>query len=195
MTSELKVDTISEKTSTAGVTIDSVLIKDGNVDGVDVSAITQGIKEYDNWELTANITTNADITSNLARPSRTLVTKMGTGMTQSSGVFTFPSSGLWLVKVVLYALCNSGDTVLVHTIATDDDFSSSTNVSIAKFGNNASTGETGGRGYSEVMLDIEDTSTDKVKFASVSIAAGSQISGTLGSLPETYFVFERLGDT
>ena len=195
MTSELKVDTISEKTSTAGVTIDSVLIKDGNVDGVDVSAITQGIKEYDNWELTANITTNADITSNLARPSRTLVTKMGTGMTQSSGVFTFPSTGLWLVKVVLYALCNSGDTVLVHTIATDDDFSSSTNVSIAKFGNNASTGETGGRGYSEVMLDIEDTSTDKVKFASVSIASGSQISGTLGSLPETYFIFERLGDT
>ena len=195
MTSELKVDTISEKTSTAGVTIDSVLIKDGNVDGVDVSAITQGIKEYDNWELTANITTNADITSNLARPSRTLVTKMGTGMTQSSGVFTFPSTGLWLVKVVLYALCNSGDTVLVHTIATDDDFSSSTNVSIAKFGNNASTGETGGRGYSEVMLDIEDTSTDKVKFASVSIASGSQISGTLGSLPETYFSFERLGDT
>tara|TARA_B100000287_G_C20534116_1_gene742031 strand:- start:236 stop:823 length:588 start_codon:yes stop_codon:yes gene_type:complete len=195
MTSELKVDTISEKTSAAGVTIDSVLIKDGNVDGVDISAITQGIKEYDNWELTADITTNADITSNLARPSRTLVTKMGTGMTQSSGVFTFPSTGLWLVKVFLYALSNSGDTVLIHTIATDDDFSSSTNVSIAKFGNNASTSETGGRGYSEVMLDIEDTSTDKVKFASVSIASGSSISGTLGSLPETYFVFERLGDT
>ena len=195
MSSEIKVDTISEKTAANGVTIDGVNIKDGNVDGVDVSAITQGIKEYDNWELTADITTNADITSNLARPSRTLVTKMGTGMTQSSGVFTFPSTGLWLVKVVLYALSNSGDTVLIHTIATDDDFSSSTNVSIAKFGNNSSTGETGGRGYSEVMLDIEDTSTDKVKFASVSIASGSQISGTLGSLPETYFIFERLGDT
>ena len=42
MSSEIKVDTISEKTSAAGVTIDGVLIKDGNVDGVDVSAITQG---------------------------------------------------------------------------------------------------------------------------------------------------------
>jgi len=195
MSSEIKVDTISEKTSAAGVTIDGVLIKDGNVDGVDVSAITQGITEYDNFELTADITTNADITSNLARPSRTLVTKLGTGMTESSGVFTFPATGKWLVKVVLYALSNSGDTVLIHTIATDDNFSSSTNVSIAKFGNNASTGETGGRGYSEVLLDIEDTSTDKVKFSSVSIASGSQISGTLGSLPETYFIFQRLGDT
>jgi len=39
MASEIKVDTISEKTSASGVTIDGVLIKDGEVDGVDVSAI------------------------------------------------------------------------------------------------------------------------------------------------------------
>tara|TARA_B100001121_G_scaffold39866_1_gene34115 strand:- start:3455 stop:4084 length:630 start_codon:yes stop_codon:yes gene_type:complete len=42
MSSELKVDTISEKTSAAGVTIDSVLIKDGLVDGKDVSTINSG---------------------------------------------------------------------------------------------------------------------------------------------------------
>ena len=42
MSSEIKVDTISEKTSANGVTIDGVLIKDGEVDGVDVSAITSG---------------------------------------------------------------------------------------------------------------------------------------------------------
>ena len=38
----IKIDTIAEKTSAAGVTIDGVLIKDGEVDGVDVSAITNG---------------------------------------------------------------------------------------------------------------------------------------------------------
>ena len=42
MSSELKVDTISEKTTASGVTIDSVLLKDGLVDGVDVSAIVSG---------------------------------------------------------------------------------------------------------------------------------------------------------
>ena len=42
MASELKVDTISEKTTASGVTIDSVLLKDGLVDGVDVSAIVSG---------------------------------------------------------------------------------------------------------------------------------------------------------
>ena len=33
MASEIKVDTINEKTSANGVTIDGVLIKDGAVDG------------------------------------------------------------------------------------------------------------------------------------------------------------------
>ena len=47
----------------------------------------------------------------------------------------------------------------------------------------------------EFCTSPKNTSTDKVKFASVSIASGSQISGTLGSLPETYFIFQRLGDT
>jgi len=42
MSSELKVDTISEKTTASGVTIDGVLLKDGEVDGVDVSAIVSG---------------------------------------------------------------------------------------------------------------------------------------------------------
>lgn len=36
----IKVDTISEKTSDSGVTIDGVLIKDGQVDGVDVSTLS-----------------------------------------------------------------------------------------------------------------------------------------------------------
>ena len=40
MASELKVDTISEKTSANGVTIDGVTLKDGQVDGVDVSTLS-----------------------------------------------------------------------------------------------------------------------------------------------------------
>jgi hypothetical protein len=40
MASELKVDTVSEKTTGSGVTIDGVLIKDGQVDGVDVSTLS-----------------------------------------------------------------------------------------------------------------------------------------------------------
>tara|TARA_R100001463_G_scaffold89538_2_gene144295 strand:- start:226 stop:936 length:711 start_codon:yes stop_codon:yes gene_type:complete len=201
----ISTDTISEKTSAAGVTIDGVLLKDGNVDGVDVSAlnttvssITQGIKTYDCYEVTSNITSDGDITSNLAREtaaSRTLVTNIGTGMTESSGIFSFPSTGKWKVTCHIYAVNNTADTILVHTIATDDNFSSSDEVAIAKMGNNSSSSPLGGGASSEVVLDIEDISTDKVKFKAVSIGSGSYLSGTLDGIKETYFVFERLGDT
>jgi len=40
--SEIQVNTINEYTAASGVTIDGVLLKDGNVDGVDVSAIVSG---------------------------------------------------------------------------------------------------------------------------------------------------------
>ena len=38
--SEIQVNTINEYTGASGVTIDGVLLKDGNVDGVDVSGLT-----------------------------------------------------------------------------------------------------------------------------------------------------------
>jgi len=194
MSSEIKVDTISEKTSAAGVTIDSVLIKDGNVDGVDVSAITQGITGYDAWYLSANITSNADITANLSRQSGTLVTKIGTGMSESSGIFTFPSTGIWKVSANIYGVNDTGDVVLCFIVASDDNFSSEANVGLAKFGSGASSSPTGGIGYAEVLLDIEDVSTDKVKFKTVSIASGSYIGG--GTYPDaSTFSFVRMGDT
>ena len=196
--STVQVDTINESTTGSGVTVDGVLIKDGQVDGVDVSAITEGIKTYDCYELTSNITSDGDVTSNLAREtaaSRTLVTNIGTGMTESSGIFSFPSTGKWKVTCHIYAVNNTADTILMRTVATDDNFSTSDNVAIAKMGNNSSTSPLGGGSSSEVVLDITDTSNDKVKFNAASIGSGSYLNGTQDGIKETYFVFERLGDT
>ena len=104
MASELKVDTISEKTSANGITIDGVNIKDGQVDSVDVSvlnttvsALSTGITEYDVWQLTTNLTANADPITTFVRPTGTLQTYIGTGMSSSSGIWTFPSTGKWEV--------------------------------------------------------------------------------------------------
>ena len=59
MASELKVDTISEKTSANGVTIDGVSIKDGLVDGKDVSALAPAGLEL----LSANTVSGSSSTS------------------------------------------------------------------------------------------------------------------------------------
>jgi hypothetical protein len=97
--SEIQVNTINEYTSANGVTIDGVLIKDGEVDGVDVSGITQGITEVDIWAVTANYTGDAvPISSNWARYTDDGAGYTGTGMSESSGIFTFPSTGIWKIE-------------------------------------------------------------------------------------------------
>ena len=73
--------------------------------------LSNGITEVDSWRITANFTSPSSydnyITANWARKSTSLnFAKRGTGMTESSGVFTFPSTGLWLVQVTL-----SGNTI------------------------------------------------------------------------------------
>ena len=44
--SEIQVNTINEYTGASGVTIDGVLIKDGNVDGVDVSTLSVDTNDF-----------------------------------------------------------------------------------------------------------------------------------------------------
>jgi hypothetical protein len=58
----------------------------------------QGITEADQWRLTVDITTNTNtISANLERVDNTGFGKIGTGMSVSSGIWTFPSTGLWKI--------------------------------------------------------------------------------------------------
>ena len=61
-------------------------------------ATTNGITEADSWRLTTNFSGDATpIASNLERDDYYGSGLLGTGMTESSGVFTFPSTGIYLV--------------------------------------------------------------------------------------------------
>ena len=107
MASILKVDTIQDQsgnniinenadTITIGASGDTVNIV-GTLQN-NGSGVIQGITEADQWRLTADFTGNADpITSNLERNDTTGSGYFGTGMTESSGIFTFPSTGYWLI--------------------------------------------------------------------------------------------------
>ena len=78
MSSEIKVDTISEKTSANGVVIDGVTLKDSKIGGTITipgstgtmaltSDITGGITGIDQWRVTADVTSTGDITANLSQ--------------------------------------------------------------------------------------------------------------------------------
>jgi hypothetical protein len=183
--SSLNVNTIAEYTSGNGVTIDGVLVKDG--------AISSGLTEVDRWALTANITSNADITSNLARVSHTLSGYKGTGMSESSGIFTFPSTGIWQVSMKVNIEASNDPTAELSLNATNDDSSYSKIMSVSG-GTRAAAGATYFNIDTSIILDIDNVSTDKIKFATDSLASGSTIYGNADG-GSTAFTFIRLGDT
>ena len=58
-----------------------------------------GISEIDNWRVTSNLVGNGDpVSANWERVDRAPgLSKLGTGMSVSSGIWTFPSTGIWQV--------------------------------------------------------------------------------------------------
>ena len=158
---------------------------------------TLPLNEVDQWVLTADKTSNGDITSDLARASyQAGAGKIGTGMTESSGVFSFPSTGIWLVNVTATFSIENSDNVNITTYTTTNNGSNWHNPIYCHDGNNG-TGAKVGMGCSFGLLDVTDTSQVKVKFNVGSIAGGSVVSGgsaTNGPI-NTQFLFVRLGDT
>src|SRR5210317_855436 len=66
--------------------------------GDNTFASAGGLTEADQWRLTANITSNTDpISSNLERNDSTAAGYIGSGMAVSSGIWTFPSTGIYYV--------------------------------------------------------------------------------------------------
>ena len=196
--STVQVDTINESTTGSGVTVDGVLIKDGNVDGVDVSGITEGITVADQFNLTTDITSptngsQTDITTNLSRSTGTLGGgNLGTEMSLSSGIFTFPSTGYYLVTLTGRMKSNTSPTNMFVT-STDDNFSSEQNIIVLQV-YDADSGDTSITASGNALLDITDTSNDKVKLSYALYGSNSKIEGSATSI-ETSVSFIRLGDT
>ena len=63
--------------------------------GTTVGTPVGGITEADQWGLRSNPNSTGYLTSNWTRSSN--AGYIGTGLTQSSGVFSFPSTGIWLI--------------------------------------------------------------------------------------------------
>ena len=184
MASEIKVDTISEKTAANGVTIDGLKVKDG--------VITQGkpILVADQWRLTSSITgVNADITANLEQVDTAGQGTIGDAMTESSGIFTFPHTGIYHV-VMSGRIFSSSDTFSSIYMKVTTDNSSYTE--IARNGD----GDAGAGGSADLgsFIDVTDTTQVKVKFGTDSFASGTQLLGSSTS-NQTTFTFIRLGDT
>jgi hypothetical protein len=171
-------------------------IADANVTSAKLgSDVTQGITEADQWRLTANLTTNADITSNLERVDTPTTPLIGTGMTESSGIFTFPSTGIYLIEV-FGAIDDNGGGDSLGVLSTYVTINNSTYVLYAE-GRMSIVGGAKTRydnACFSLLLDVTNTSNVKVKFNMRNLDPTAALLGST-SKNETAFTFLRLGDT
>ena len=154
-----------------------------------------GITEFDMYRLTADQSggTNAVISSNLERVDDATFQKIGTGMSESSGVYTFPSTGKYLVSVHarIYAISDSNATVLIDASSNSgSNYDELVNVNAGN-GNSSSTNTTVS---GQALVDVTNASNFRVRFQTESMGSSSLLSGNTSS-NYTTFSFLRLGDT
>jgi len=202
MASILKVDTIQDQsgnniinessdTITIGASGDTVNIVGTLQNGG--TNFLQGITQADQWRLSANLVNASgvnDITANLER-NDTDFALIGTGLTESSGVFTFPQTGIYLITVLATTFNNATNAyggIYVNTTTDNSNY----NTRAYAIGGGGAAGE-----YQtiagDIIFDVTNTSTHKVKFQ-VSSPASFTLSGST-NIQYTGFTFIRLGDT
>ena len=181
------------KLPTADGTAGQVLMTDGSGNLSWVSP--GGITEADLFQLTSDVTVSGDtdIGTNWARPntSNDGFGKLGTGMSFSGAIWTFPSTGIYLVRfnVMIYANGNNG-TTQAQILATENN----STYGLQSTQHNSITNGEFGSVHPEALIDVTDTSNVKVKFR-VTSGQSNQLVGSNTAVGMTYVTFIRLGDT
>ena len=161
------------------------------------NAISTGISMADQWRLTANkdctSRSGQDIDANLERVDEPSFSGIGTGMTESSGIFTFPNTGIYYVTA--NGRFSNAQTdycaVMINTTQNNSSYQRASENYTMLSGNSAFNSM-----QSSLVIDVTDTSNVKVKFTVRSyVESGSvKLNGDTDE-NETYFTFIRLGDT
>ncbi len=93
------------------------------VDGTAQVSAAGGLTEVDAWKLTSPTSASGDLTVNLARDTYIGFSKLGVGMSQSSGIFSFPSIGLWEITFAIRGRSNHAATGEIHHSIDGSNFS------------------------------------------------------------------------
>ena len=145
--------------------------------------VTKSKIAFHQWKLTSNLSVSsgaADITAGM-----TQVEAVGSVLSVSSGVFTFPYTGKWFIQYQIHGNSSPAAAYRGGAISATTDGSNFAEIRNGFTSNTAST-------YWGVNIhyafDVTNVSTHKVKFRAENAA-----SGTVGS--GTNFAFTYLGDT
>ena len=168
------------------------------ISGANLTGISAGITMVDNWYINSNVTVSSGtmtLTANWERGTSAQFGSIGSAMTQSSGIFTFPSTGIYYCSINGSFYRGTGDRRYIgFTIQTTTDNSSYSNVTSNY---DSISGDTNSNTYAHVtstaVFDVTNTSTHKVRFQTEAVDTGISITDVGGRYLNV--VFMRLGDT
>ena len=136
------------------------------------------------WKLTSNFSTGTGVEAFTAGWSS--VYAIGTAMSESSGVFTFPFAGQYKISFGVHGASSPQSNYRgggIQVTTNNTDYSASGTLF---FTSNAA--NTYWNARQMWILDIADTSTHKVRFQTENASAGTVSNGT-------NVIFDYLGDT
>ena len=199
MTAILKVDTIQDtsgnniinenaNTITIGKSGDTVNLAAGATNNL-------GITMADSWRLSANTNqgTDADVTTNWERVDSDGFNYIGTGLTESSGIFSFPQTGIYLIIFSARIDADAGERLCDFILKTTTDNSTYDDASIATVHNRGGS-DAFGVSTNTFIFDATNITTHKFKFSTSSFGGTSNLVGNTDRT-DTGFTVIRLGDT
>jgi len=154
-----------------------------------------GISMMDNWRINTGFAgSTQDLTSNWERNDSNF-SKIGTGMTESSGIFTFPETGIYRIDFSAGAASSNQQVRYMgaQIKVTDNGLDSGYAERASGYQSISNDAAAYCNIYLTTIVDVTDISTYKVKFR---VEAEHSITwDASGSSNRTYAIFTRLGDT
>ena len=176
-----------------------------NIVGVCTSGLTKtgGFSlptDIDAWAVSSAYTASSGsntMTSNwyqFSTASDTHFPKIGDSMSESSGIWTFPKTGIWTVDFVLgcYNVDNNSGTYFGFQMFFSTDTGSSYERIYTAYGNMTGSSDHGEL-FVRAYIDVTNVSTNRLKF-NINMAASKSIFGDADEM-RTGAIFTRIGDT
>ena len=198
---KLAADVISAQTALTAepADTDEFMVSDAGVlKRIDYSLIKGGgITTASQWRLTTDFTGTAEpIASNWEEVDAPVgFGILGSSITESSGIFTFPSTGYWWIQFLMClkdATGSNTDYAIEARIYTTTN--NSTYAKAATSFTNVGTVNDRNSCRSDLIFDVTNTSNDKIRFHADSVDSVTTVLGSSGE-NETSITFVRLGDT
>ena len=179
--------------------VDNDMIANTTIAEGKLAANVNTIKQTDLWRITSGATSSdsgveLDFNANWESADTYGANKIGTGMSESSGIFTFPETGIWQID---FRTVGKKSGVTIKYIACQIK-TTLNNSSYSAASQGYSFIESNGGGCwaglgCTALFDVTDTSNCKCKFVASSDLAFAFWGDT--STNHTYAIFTRLGDT